>query len=104
MLFQWKRDIKIVSLGSCGGMLPPSTRKNKFCLLGQDGDGRATLPKPEDLKVAKDAENAMQTLFLPEGRSLPEAGGSVGPWLPLESPRKLGTSSPSSERLHWCCS
>lgn len=43
MLFQWKRDIKIVSLGSRGGMLPPSTGKNKFCLLGQDGDGRAML-------------------------------------------------------------
>lgn len=84
---------------------PPFNWEKQILLVGA-GWGRESnaFPKPEDLKVAKDAENAMQTLFLPGGRSLPEADGAVGPWLPLESPRKLGTSSPSSERLHWCCS
>lgn len=34
------RYIKSVSLRSCSGMLPASTGKNKFWLLGQDRDGR----------------------------------------------------------------
>lgn len=45
-MFQWKPDIKIVSLGSCSGMFPPATGKNEFWLLGQDRGGRAMLCQP----------------------------------------------------------
>lgn len=71
--FNWEKQILVVGTGQ-------GWESNAF-------------PRPEDLKGTRDAENAMQTLFLPGGRSLPEVGGAVGLWLPKECPGKLGTSS-----------
>lgn len=50
-------------------------------------------PRPEDLKATRDAENAMQNLFLPGGTSLPEGGATLEPWLSM-SPLGSWESAP----------